>query len=137
MAIFDEIPKSQIDRPDGGSPLDGDGSSMDVEAIRQRLPETRARCKELIALYLAARATRDAALARQRESAPARDEARLALSASVARYTTLLRAMGEPPERTLVSIKTAFSEAAPSQDEDHLAALEDIVKWTVEAYYAA
>jgi hypothetical protein len=49
----------------------------------------------------------------------------------------LLRALGEPPERTLVVVKTAFSEAAPRQDDNNRAVLEDIVKWVVDAYYAA
>jgi hypothetical protein len=76
-------------------------------------------------------------LASQREAAAVRAEIRSELSESVIRYAILLRALGEPPERTLVVIKTAFSEAAPHQDDDNRAVLEDIVKWVVDAYYAA
>lgn len=97
-------------------------SSIERDELRQRAVEARERTKELIGQYLAA---------------GAREDSRAALSGSVARYALLLRALGEPPERTLVLIKNAFNEAAPHQDEVNRAALEDIVKWIVTAYYAA
>ena len=155
MATFEELSESQ---PTGPREVGRGGSSRgesiarsvvaepskpgmlsipEREELRQRVADARMRTKELIALYLASSARLNAALARHREAAGAREDARAALSASVARYALLLRALGEPPERTLVLIKNAFSEAAPLQDEDNRAALEDIVKWIVDAYYAA
>ncbi|HEX4684235.1 MAG TPA: hypothetical protein VH277_16070 [Gemmatimonadaceae bacterium] len=112
-------------------------SSIEREELRQRVTEARERTKELIGHYLASCARMNASLARHRETIATREDSRAALSASVARYALLLRALGEPPERTLVLIKNAFSEAAPHQDDDNRAALEDIVKWIVTAYYAA
>jgi len=112
-------------------------SHAEVEELRRRAADARERTKELIGQYLRACARMNAALARHREAVSAREDSRAALSASVARYALVLRALGEPPERTLVLIKNAFNEAAPHQDEDNRAALEDIVKWIVTAYYAA
>ena len=151
MAFFDELPGPKTGGPDGGSPLGNAGSRempsdvltpgqseyVDVATLRQRLDEARSRTKELIAVYLAVRASHHAVMARHRENSAAREETRAMLSASVARYTKLLHALGEPPERALVLIKTAFNEAAPHQDDDNRAALADIVKWVVDAYYAA
>jgi hypothetical protein len=120
-----------------GAPKPGVLSHAEIEELRRRAADARERTKELIGTYLAACARMNAALARHREAVSAREDSRAALSASVARYALILRALGEPPERTLVLIKNAFSEAAPHQDEVNRAALEDIVKWIVTAYYAA
>ena len=120
---------SAADR-DGPAPVNG-------EELARRLAEARARTQKLIGDYVVSCMRLNKELARRREMAMARDQVRSELSASVARYAVLLRAIGEPPERALVLIKTAFSEAAPRQDDDHRAMLEDVVKWVVDAYYAA
>ena len=119
-------------RPSTSSILTG----AERDDLRQRVVDARVRTKELIGVYLASSGRLTAALARHREAEVAREDARAALSATVARYAVLLRALGEPPERTLVLIKSAFREATPHQNEDSRAALEDVVKWIVEAYYA-
>ena len=112
-------------------------SSLDDEELRRRVAEARARTQELIGHYVQTCARLNTELTRRREAAVERDAIRTELSASVARFAVVLRALGEPPERALVLIKTAFSEAAPHQDDDNRAVLEDIVKWVVDAYYAA
>jgi hypothetical protein len=120
---------NSFSRLSSSKPADGD-------ELRRRLAEARARTQELISHYVDSCSRLNMELASQREAAAVRAEIRSELSASVIRYAILLRALGEPPERTLVVIKTAFSEAAPHQDDDNRAVLEDIVKWVVDAYYA-
>ena len=112
-------------------------SSIDIEELRRRLGEAREHTKALIGNYVETCSGLKTALAGRREAAAERDRVRSELSASIARFARLLRALGEPPERTLVLIKTTFSEAAPHQDDDNRAVLEDIVKWVVDAYYVA
>ena len=109
----------------------------DDQQLARRVVEARARTQELIGDYVRTCARVNTELTRRREAAAERERIRAELRASVARFALLLRALGEPPERTLVLIKTAFSEAAPHQDDDNRAVLEDIVKWVVDAYYAA
>ena len=64
----------------------------------------------------------------------ARREAREAVTEFAAR----LRADGEPPERVLVVIKAAVRDATPGVlDAMQLHALtDDVVRWSIEAYYA-
>ena len=112
-------------------------STIDGAELRRRLAEARARTQTLVSTYVDSCTRLNADRARRRELTMEREQVRSELSASVARYAMLLRALGEPPERTLVLIKNAFSEAAPHQDDDNRAVLGDIVKWVVDAYYAA
>lgn len=112
-------------------------SPVDGEELRKRLAEARERTQALIGDYVASCMRMNTEVLRRRELAIVRDQIRSELSTSVGRYALLLRMLGEPPERTLVVIKNAFSEAAPHQDDDNRAVLEDIVKWVVHAYYAA
>ena len=124
-------------RSSSNGPIRGAPSPADGDELRRRLAEARGRTQELISHYVDCCSRLTTELTRQREIAAARAEIRSELSASVARYAILLRALGEPPERTLVVVKTAFSEAAPRQDDNNRAVLEDVVKWVVDAYYAA
>lgn len=128
--ILSHLPSSDV--PSHGLP-----SAVDGEELRRRLGEARARTQKLISDYVVSCVRLNREIARRREVAADRDQIRSELGACVARYALLLRAMGEPPERTLVMIKTAFNEAAPHQNDDNRAVLEDIVKWVVNAYYAA
>ncbi len=144
MSNFEDLSREGVARDELGPqsvrmapPAKGIIGPAELDDLREHVGEARVRTKELVALYVATSARANAALARHREATAAQEEARTALSSCVARYAALLRALGEPPERTLVLIKSAFNEAAPRQDDDHRAALEDVVKWIVEAYYAA
>ena len=72
---------------------------------------------------------------RRRENVSARTEAQAGVAAFVAR----LRADGTPPERMLVVVKAAVRDVTPgvlSQGQLH-AMTEDVVRWSIEAYYAA
>ncbi len=61
------------------------------------------------------------------------------LRASVTAYVHHLRADGLPPERMLVLVKSAVHDATPAAlDVDEARRLmEDVVRWSVEAYYHA
>jgi hypothetical protein len=61
------------------------------------------------------------------------------LRASVTAYVRHLKADGLPAERVLVFVKSAVREgAAPELDPAEVRALmEDVVRWSVEAYYPA
>jgi hypothetical protein len=145
MSSFEDGSQIRPPEPLAGSPplTAGAASSMgplsaaDREQLRQRASEARMRTMELIARYVGLSARGTATLERARDSISRTHEERAALSASVARYAVLLRSLGEPPERTLILIKTAFSEAAPQQDPENREILESVVRWFVEAYYAA
>ena len=112
-------------------------AQQDNQHLGQRLANARASTQALVAEYVECCARIRTEIARRREELATLERIRAELNASVTRYAHLLRALGEPPERALVVIKVAFSEAAPHQDDDNRAVLEDIVRWAVDAYYAA
>lgn len=56
---------------------------------------------------------------------------------SVTSYAEVLRADEVLPERVIVLVKSAVVESDPLRDHDHRAVLEDVVRWAVDAYYAA
>jgi hypothetical protein len=62
---------------------------------------------------------------------------RAQLRASVTAYVLHLRAGGAPPERMLVEVKSAVREATPPELDTFEARdlMEDVVRWSVEAYY--
>jgi hypothetical protein len=64
---------------------------------------------------------------------------RALLRASVTAYARRLHADGVPPQRMLVLVKTAVREATPAQLDPYEARdlMEDVVRWSVEAYYDA
>jgi hypothetical protein len=110
---------------------------VERERLKERAAEARMRTMELISRYLELTAHSVQAIAASLAEREKHEADRAALGASVTRYALLLRALGEPPERTLVLIKSAFSEAAPQPDASHRAMLEQVVRWAVDAYYAA
>ena len=67
------------------------------------------------------------------------DALRAQLRASVAAYARRLKAEGQPSERMLVLVKTAVREAVPPEFDavEVRELLEDVVRWSVEAYYDA
>lgn len=56
---------------------------------------------------------------------------------SVATYTTVLRGDRVLPERVIVLMKSAVGESDALRDQYHRALVEDVVRWAVDAYYAA
>ena len=64
-------------------------------------------------------------------------EAELPLRLEVSRYTRALRADGQPPERVLALVKQAVEPALLGRSTERREVLESVVRWFVEAYYAA
>lgn len=66
-------------------------------------------------------------------------ESRTQLRESVAAYVRHLRADGLPSERVVVLVKSAVWESTPSGLEvvEARTLMQDVVRWTVEAYYHA
>ena len=144
MSNFEELsnitPAGQQDGSTRLTPLGApptDPGAVDLEQLRVRVAETRVRTMELIARYFAIHESGSDAIDLADKTRARWEDDRVALSASIAKYAVLLRALGESPERTVILIKTAFSEAAPHQSSEQRAILQDIVKWIVEAYYEA
>jgi hypothetical protein len=107
------------------------GSMHDVRRTLQRVAVTAAE----------ARARQERALARiddatgVRGATAARAEARAAVTA----YVVRLRGEGLPPQRVLVALKAVARDASPPDLEmlDQRALIEDVVRWSIAAYYAA
>jgi len=59
------------------------------------------------------------------------------LRESVQTYALELRRDDVLPERLIVLMKTAVGESDAVRDKNHRAVLEDVVRWAVDAYYAA
>ena len=68
---------------------------------------------------------------------PAADDAEVPLRLEVSRYTRALRADGQPPERVLALVKQAVEPALLGRSTERREVLESVVRWFVEAYYAA
>jgi hypothetical protein len=56
---------------------------------------------------------------------------------SVRMYAIELRRDDVLPERVIVLIKSAIGESDPVRDHNHRAVVDDVVRWAVDAYYAA
>lgn len=65
-------------------------------------------------------------------------DTRNALALSVAFYTRALRDAGTPPERTVVLVKTLLDDACGGTNIFDAHVLRaDMVKWCIDAYFAA
>ena len=142
MSSFDQLPEfkrdeASVDTPVPSGALEPPASAEATAPLHERVDAARLRFMELTARYLALSNRSKEAMKRSRESLEQHQVDRDALCASGARYALLLRALGEPPERTLISIKTAFTEAAPVEGVENRETLEAVVKSIVMAYYAA
>jgi hypothetical protein len=56
---------------------------------------------------------------------------------SVTTYALELRRDQVLPERVIVLMKSAVGESDAVHDKNHRAVLDDVVRWAVDAYYAA
>jgi hypothetical protein len=56
---------------------------------------------------------------------------------SVTTYALELRRDKVLPERVIVLVKSAIGESDEVRDRNHRAVLDDVVRWAVDAYYAA
>ena len=69
--------------------------------------------------------------------APLSAESRARVRASVTAFVRQLRLQGMPPEAVIVQVKEAAHEAlpAPMPGTDSRAVIEDVVRWSIAAYY--
>jgi hypothetical protein len=70
----------------------------------------------------------------RRDGPAARQDARVAVTT----FAEQLRTDGAPPERMLVVLKAAVRDSAPGTLDPHQlhALTEDVVRWSIEAFYA-
>jgi hypothetical protein len=74
----------------------------------------------------------------RRDSEALRGELGTHLRASVTGYVGALRADGVPAERVVVAVKGIVREATPPRLDVHdaRALMDEVVRWSIEAYYA-
>jgi len=106
-----------------------------ADDLRQRARELTTRAVEV--LVEAATLQRESA-ALVELSAKLRDD----LRGNVSGYAATMRQLGEPAERVVVSVKgmadEALGSARPPIPIDEVRSLrEDLVRWTIDGYYAA
>lgn len=142
MSSFDQQSNSGADQPSVNVPTDRGAfvppglADLSVAQLHERVAGARLRFMELTSRYLAWSNRAKEAMRRSREAMLQHEIDLDALCASGARYALLLRAVGEPPERTVILVKTAFAEAAPVEGAENRQTLEAVVKAVVMAYYA-
>ena len=115
------------------------GSMLEVRRTLHRVAlataEARARHERSLALLDRARVLLDDSSRIIQGASVARTEAKAAVTALVVR----LRTEGLPPQRVLIVLKDAARDAAPPELEliDQRSLVEDVVRWSIAAYYAA
>jgi len=109
------------DPPAPGAAAEGAAAAFDAALA---IAAERDRLLEAARLLLATSRPPDAG-----EDSPLRRE--------VSRYTRALRADGQPPERVLALVKQAVEPALLGRSVERREVLESVVRWFVEAYYAA
>lgn len=73
-----------------------------------------------------------------RELRAAAHEVRDELRSVVTAYVAVLRTNGDPPERVVRLVKDAVDESSLMLPlDEHQALREEVVRWAVDAYYAA
>jgi hypothetical protein len=112
-------------------------SSDDFSALRDRVAAARAQARlaaeEYVQLRRRAEASRTEALELCAQAARLSES----LRESVAAYVSMLRQADVPPERAIVMVKGAMCESDPLPDKHQRHVVEEVVRWAVDAYYAA
>jgi hypothetical protein len=108
--------------------------------LRVSSAETRSRAAFLAARFLELCPTDFAFSSARRKRVADLDETSGQLRSAIARYTTVLRELGEPPERVIILVKEFASEVSHSSGiedgEGREAISSEFVRWTIEAYYS-
>lgn len=124
---------------DADSPL----TAAQREALRADARDTRERARavaaESLRLRWNAKEQRMSADARVTVSKDLRDR----LRAMVVKHARLTRALGEPPERAILEVKTLASAAVDDvratistvDTREAQALRDDLVRWTIDAYF--
>jgi len=112
-------------------------SSDDFSNLRERVAVARAQTRANAERYVQLRRTADATLEEARELRAQAAMVRENLRDSVMAYAAVLRGSNVPPERAIVLVKSAITESDPYPDQHNRHAVEEAVRWAVDAYYAA
>ncbi|GLC25123.1 hypothetical protein rosag_16360 [Roseisolibacter agri] len=118
---------------------DGLGSRAHIRATIERARAAIHSARDRTTSSRAALAHSDALVGASEQMLQQSLALRAQLRASVTAYARHLRADGEPPQRMLVLVKSAMREATPPELDpyDARALMEDVVRWSIEAYYHA
>jgi hypothetical protein len=123
-----------------------DGGASDVVGSRAHIRTTLERARQAIRSARELTANSQSLLTRAASLVGASGRAvqdsvalRAQLRASVTAYVCHLRGDGVPAERMLVLVKSAVREATPPELDvwEACELMEDVVRWSVEAYYDA
>ena len=95
--------------------------------------QTRANAERYVQLRRTADATREEARDLRARAAALREN----LRDSVMAYAAMLRGSNVAPERAIVLVKSAIIESDSFPDKHNRHAVEEAVRWAVDAYYAA
>jgi hypothetical protein len=112
-------------------------SSDDFSHVRDRVAAARAQTRANAERYVQVRRTTDATREEARELRAEAAMLRESLRESVMAYAAVLRGGNVPPERAIVLVKSAISESDSYPDKHNRHAVEEAVRWAVDAYYAA
>ena len=107
-------------------------------ALTQRLAAASLAARDATERYIEIRRGCDVTIGESRELVAASRDLREQLRHVVTSYVSLLRLDGTPPERVIVQVKTAVeSSALPLEPSRRRQVMEEVVRWAVDAYYAA
>jgi hypothetical protein len=106
-------------------------------ALCDRVAAARARARSAAEEYVQLRRRVDASRTEAVEFCAQAALLGESLRDSVAAYVSVLRRTEVPPERAIVLVKSAVVESDSYPDKHHRQAVEEAVRWAVDAYYAA
>ena len=112
-------------------------SPDEQRSLSDRAADARSAAHVAVQRYVSVRRQCHVTVGNSHEVVTAAHALREQLRDSVASYAAVLRADLVLPERVIVLMKSAVVESDPLRDQDHRAVLEDVVRWAVDAYYAA
>ena len=107
-------------------------------ALTQRLAAASVAARAATERYVEIRRQCDSTVEESRELLDVSRELREQLRHIVTSYVSILRLEGTPPERVIVQVKTAVEACDLSLDaKRRRQVMEEVVRWAVDAYYAA
>jgi hypothetical protein len=133
-------------RDDRGEPLPDESADVPPRdpplGSREHIQQTLKRARAAIEASKARRSQSQALIARADTTERLWYESNALcaqLHVSVTAYVRSLRDDGTPPERMVVLVKTAVQEVAAAELDaiDGRSLMEDVVRWSIDAYYDA
>lgn len=112
-------------------------SSDEFFQLRDRVAAARAQACAIAERDVQIRRTVDETRREARELRAEAAELRASLRNSVTAYVAELRGADVPPERAVLLVKSAIVESDSYPDKHQREVVEEVVRWAVNAYYAA